>query len=81
LSKGGGGTEGNPVVSPGGHNHTDDSTDDGYNGSDQEGNSCPNALPSEESDYDEHYYYEYEADSVLGFQKLFSALHRFKRTS
>ena len=61
------GAVGNSVVGSGGDNHTDYTTNNGYDSTNKEGNSSPDSLSSQENDYDEHDYDEDEADRILGF--------------
>lgn len=67
---------GNPVVGPCGDHHSDDTTDDGHDCSDEESNSGPESLLGEEGDDEEHDSDEDEADEVLRPEELLGSLHQ-----
>ena len=64
------GTVGDLVVGPSGDDHTEDTTADGDECTDEEGEGSPEALLSEEKQDDEHDRHEDEADQILTFKEL-----------
>ena len=70
------GTIGNSVVGSCGDHHSDDSADDGHDGSNEEGKGGPKPLLGEKGDDDEHDSDEDEADEILRPQELLCALNK-----
>lgn len=63
-----------PEVGPGGNNHSDGSTDDGDNCSNQKGDSSVSFLRGKEQNNEEHNGHKDEADKVLLFEEFDGSL-------